>query len=60
MHATENARSSRNVVDWIEAYHEHHTKPKTIIELTGNAADDLGQPASNTDRQSCKEEVSYK
>jgi len=40
----------------LEAYHKRHPKPKTIAELKEvlQAAGDLGQPTSGTNRQSCQ------
>ena len=37
----------------LEAYHKRHPKPKTIAELKEvlQAAGDLGQPTSGTNRQ---------
>jgi len=30
---------------YVVSYHKRHSKPNTIVELQGNAVDDLGQPA---------------
>jgi len=38
----------------LEAYHKRHPKPKTIAELKGSPAGDLGQPTSGTNSQSCQ------